>query len=305
LVNEARGIARKFEIRGPVKKLTAVLLLLSFVPAQLFAWGAKGHAIVADIAASRLTLTTRKNLKLLLGKDSLGSVATWADDVKKQRDESYDWHFVDIPTNAGGFSDERDCFRPQDKHKDAQTDHHNCVVDRIEMFAKVLGDENASRAQRLEALKWIVHFVGDIHQPLHAIDEARGGNDIKLPVFGSPQCGQYPCNLHWTWDDMLIQHAGYSERQYVRVIQKLILTAQLEPRATGGPEDWANESHLQARQILNREATAIDQSYYDAYIGLIDQKLALAGLRLAALLNDTLGKVPTKQMKQDLKKHKA
>ncbi len=301
-MNKARGIARKFEFRGLVKKLTAILLLLSFVPAQLFAWGAKGHAIVADIAASRLTPTTRQNLKLLLGRDSLASVSTWADDVRKQRDESYDWHFVDIPKDAPGFSDERDCFRPQDKHKDAQTDHHNCVVDRIEIFTKILGDESASRTQRLEALKWIVHFVGDIHQPLHAIDEARGGNDIKLPVFGSPQCGDYPCNLHWTWDDMLIQHTGYSEREYVRNLQKLIRTSHLEQKAAGGAVEWANESHVQARQIMNGKVAAIDQSYYDAYIGLVDEKLALAGLRLAALLNGTLGNVPTQQMKKDLKK---
>ena len=285
-------------------KLPAILLLLAFLPSQLFAWGPVGHAIVADVAASRLTPATRKNLKLLLGRDSLASIASWADHVRKQRDESYDWHFVDIPKDAAGFSQERDCFRPQDKHKNAQTDHHNCVVDRIEMFAKVLGDENASRAQRLEALKWIVHFVGDIHQPLHAIDTARGGNDIKLPVFGSAQCGQYPCNLHWTWDSLLIQHTGYSERHYVHVLRKLISKEQLARKATGSPEDWANESHLLARQIIDRNATAIDQSYYQAYIPLVNERLALAGLRLAALLNDTLGKIPTKQMKLDLKNHK-
>lgn len=287
-----------------MKKLPAILLLLAFLPSQLFAWGPVGHAIVADVAASRLTPATRKNLKLLLGRDSLASIASWADHVRKQRDESYDWHFVDIPKDAAGFSQERDCFRPQDKHKNAQTDHHNCVVDRIEMFAKVLGDENASRAQRLEALKWIVHFVGDIHQPLHAIDTARGGNDIKLPVFGSAQCGQYPCNLHWTWDSLLIQHTGYSERHYVHVLRKLISKEQLARKATGSPEDWANESHLLARQIIDRNATAIDQSYYQAYIPLVNERLALAGLRLAALLNDTLGKIPTKQMKLDLKNHK-
>ena len=287
-----------------MKKLPAILLLLAFLPSQLFAWGPVGHAIVADVAASRLTPATRKNLKLLLGRDSLASIASWADHVRKQRDESYDWHFVDIPKDAAGFSQERDCFRPQDKHKNAQTDHHNCVVDRIEMFAKVLGDENASRAQRLEALKWIVHFVGDIHQPLHAIDTARGGNDIKLPVFGSAQCGQYPCNLHWTWDSLLIQHTGYSERHYVHVLRKLISKEQLARKATGSPEDWANESHLLARQIIDRNATAIDQSYYQAYIPLVNERLALAGLRLAALLNDTLGKIPTRQMKLDLKNHK-
>jgi hypothetical protein len=290
--------------RGPVKKLTTALLLLSFLPSQLFAWGPEGHAIVADLAASRLTPAARKNLKLLLGRNSLASVASWADQVRKERDESYDWHFVDIPKDASAFSQERDCFRPQDKHKDALTDRHNCVVDRIEMFSKILGDENASREQRLEALKWIVHFVGDIHQPLHAIDTARGGNDIKLPVFGSAQCGQYPCNLHWAWDTLLLQHTGYSEHHYVDVLQKLITTEQLEQKAAGSPADWANESHLQARQILDRNATAIDQSYYNAYIPLVNEKLALAGLRLAMLLNDELGSISTKQMKQDLKRAK-
>src|SRR5882672_5192771 len=134
------------------------MVLASFISTQLSAWGPKGHAIVADIAASRLTPVARLNLRLLLADDSLASIASWADTVRKEHDESYDWHFVDIPKDALGFSEERDCFRPQDKHKDALTDHHNYVVDRIEIFKKVLGDEKASRSERLEALKWVVHF---------------------------------------------------------------------------------------------------------------------------------------------------
>jgi nuclease S1 len=275
-----------------LKKLIAILLISVFVPVQLFAWGAKGHQIVADIAASRLTPQTRKNLKVLLGHETLASISTWADDVRKQRDESYDWHFVDIPKDAAGFDDARDCFRPQDKHKDAQTDHHNCAVDRIEIFRQVLGDENASREQRVEALKWLVHFVGDLHQPLHAIEDARGGNDIKLPVFGSPQCGDYPCNLHWTWDNMLLEHAGLSEQQYVRREQALIRGARLDLKVGGGPVDWANESHLEARKILDQKPASVDEAYFQANIHLINEKLALAGLRLARVLNDTLGKIP-------------
>lgn len=274
-----------------MKKLIAVLLI-ALIPAQLLAWGPKGHAIVADIAASRLTPIAKQNLQSLLGTDSLASIASWADSVRKQRDESYDWHFVDIPKDAAGFSEERDCFRPQDKHKDAQTDHHNCVVDRIEMFQKNLGDEKASRADRLEALKWIVHFVGDLHQPLHAIDEAHGGNDIKLSVFGSPKCGDYDCNLHWAWDTLLLEHTGYSEEEYVARLNTLIAAKHLESQSGGTAVDWANESHLQARQIMNTKPAAIDDAYYQANIELVNQKLALGGLRLAALLNDTLGKAP-------------
>ena len=274
-----------------MKKLIA-LFLIALIPVQLLAWGPKGHAIVADIAASRLTPLAKQNLQLLLGADSLASIASWADSVRKERDESYDWHFVDIPKDASGFSEERDCFRPQDKHKNADTDHHNCVVDRIEMFQKILGDEKASRADRLEALKWIVHFVGDLHQPLHAIDEAHGGNDIKLAVFGSPKCGDYDCNLHWAWDTLLLEHTGLSEEDYVARLNTLIAQKQLENQAAGTPVDWANESHLQARQIMNAKPAAIDDAYYQANIELVNRKLALAGLRLATLLNETLGKAP-------------
>jgi hypothetical protein len=286
-----------------MKKFLAFLLLFAVVSAQLEAWGPKGHSIVADIASSRLTSATKQNVELLLGSNTLASVSSWADTIRKERDESYDWHFVDIPKDAPGFAEERDCFRPQDKHKDAQTDHHNCVVDRIEIFEKVLADENASRTARIEALKWIVHFVGDLHQPLHAVEEARGGNDIKLPVFGSAKCGDYDCNLHWAWDTLLLEHTGYSEEEYVQRLQKLIAREDLAQQAAGTPQDWANESHMEARQIMNTKPAAVDEQYYQTNIALVDKKLALAGLRLAYLLNNTLGKIPTAKLKQDLEKH--
>ena len=256
-----------------MKRLTATLALLAFTSAQLWAWGPKGHAIVADIAASHLSPAARKNIQLLIGNDSLASISTWADEVRRDRDESYNWHFVS----------------PQDRHKNALTDHHNCVVDRIEMFQKVLSDETAPRAERVEALKWIVHFVADVHQPLHAIAEARGGNDIKVVAFGSEQCGNYACNLHWTWDEVLLQHAGYSEEDYVRHLEKLIAEKNLTAQAGGTPEQWANESHREAQQIVQQKAASIDEQYYQTNIALVDERLALAGLRLAALLNDALG----------------
>jgi len=279
-----------FVIRGFVKKLIALLLLATLLPTQLPAWGPKGHAIVADLAQSRLSPSARANLQLLLGNDTLASISTWADQVRKERDESFGWHFVDIPKDAAGFSQPRDCFRPQDKHKDAATDHHNCVVDRIEMFQKTLADGNASRESRLEALKWLVHFVGDLHQPLHAVEEARGGNDIKLSVFGSSKCGDYDCNLHWAWDSLLLEHTGVSEEDYVRRLNELIAQKHLEKQAGGSAVDWANESHQQARRLVDPRPVTIDEAYYQANIELVNEKLALAGVRLAALLNATLGK---------------
>ena len=74
----------------------------------------------------------------MLGNHSLASIASWADQVRPERDETYNWHFADIPMSAGGFDDSRDCFLPRDKHAGAATDHQNCVVDRITFFAKAL-----------------------------------------------------------------------------------------------------------------------------------------------------------------------
>ncbi len=279
--------------------------MLAFLPAQLPAWSVKGHAVIADIASSRLTPATRKNLNLLLGKNSLASIANWADAIRTDQPETFGWHFVDIPRNATGFSEERDCYRPQDKGPTSQTDHHNCVVDRIEMFRQVLGDGNASERDRLIALMFLVHFVGDLHQPLHAIEDARGGNDIKVRVFGADQCGSYPCSLHGAWDYSLVEHTGYSEEEYVRHLQGLIRKEHLEQKAGGSPADWANESHSEAIEIWVNNGASIDEAYYQAHIRLVDERLALAGLRLAGLLNETLGRIPARQLQEDLKKHGA
>ena len=288
-----------------MKKAAAILALLAFVSSQLFGWSQEGHAVIADIAASRLTPTTRANLDLLLGKNTLASIASWPDAIRADHDETYGWHFVSIPRNAAGFDGARDCFHPQDreKHPSAATDHHNCIVDRIEMFRQILIDAKASERERLLALLFLVHFVGDIHQPLHAIDDARGGNDIKVTVFGSDQCGSYPCNLHGVWDFSLIDHTGYTEEQYVSHLNEVIARNHWEARSDGSPADWANESHREAVQVWVNNGATIDEAYYRANIQLVDERLALAGIRLAALLNDTLGKIPTSQLKMQLLIH--
>ena len=271
-----------------MKRILALFLLVVFPSSQSFAWGYKGHQIVGDIARNHLSATAKKNLQALLGNDDLATISTWADEVRPQRPETFGWHFVDIPKDSSGFSEERDCYRPDEKHPSSQTDHHNCVVDRITLFQQILADKNAPQPDRLEALKFLVHFVGDIHQPMHAIEEARGGNDIHTVEFGSAQCGKYPCNLHYEWDTGLIEHAGRSEQEYVAYLEQMIDGKKLQ--AGGTPQDWANESLRLARQVWVKEGGAIDQAYYQANISIVDERLALAGLRLAAMLNEALGK---------------
>ncbi|HLJ25107.1 MAG TPA: S1/P1 nuclease [Candidatus Angelobacter sp.] len=274
-----------------MKRIPALLLLVVLPCSQSFAWGYKGHRIVADIALNHLSSSAKQNLQTLLGNTDLAMISTWADEVRPQRPESYGWHFVDIPKDSAGFSEERDCYRPDEKRPSSQTDHHNCVVDRITLFKQMLADKNASQPDRLEALKFLVHFVGDIHQPMHAVDEARGGNGIHIVEFGSAQCGKYPCNLHSEWDTGLIEHTGRSEQEYVAFLEQMIVSKKLQ--AGGTPQDWANESLRLAKQVWVNDGGAVDQAYYQANISVVDERLALAGLRLAAMLNDALGRATT------------
>ena len=126
----------------------ATLSLTVLTPSILFGWGHEGHEIVASLAQTRLTENAKNGIRSLIGDASLASISNWADDVRSDRDETYNWHFVDIPKDASGFSDERDCFLPNNKHKGSATDHHNCVVDRIESFKNVLSDRSGASNRR-------------------------------------------------------------------------------------------------------------------------------------------------------------
>jgi hypothetical protein len=273
-----------------MKKYAVVFSFLILLSVPSLAWGPEGHRIVGDIAETRLTATARLHVKELLGNDDLAAVSVWADEIKGERPETYGWHFVDIPMDAGGFSEQRDCFRPDEKHPYTLQDHHNCVVDRITMFERVLADRNAPRQDRIEALKFLVHFVGDVHQPMHAMGEARGGNDVHVSEFGSTQCGKYPCNLHFAWDTRLIEHAGFSEERYVSRLNELIASRKLTVQAGGTPAEWANESFLLAKKVWLNDGGAVDETYYENDIGIVDRRLALAGIRLARMINQALGR---------------
>lgn len=164
------------------------------------------------------------------------------------------------------------------------------MVDRILIFQQTLSDNHAPQSDRIEALKFLVHFVADLHQPLHAIGEARGGNDIRVSEFGSSQCGKGPCNLHFVWDVTLIAHTRRTEAEYVARLEQLISRQDLEREAVGTPETWANESFNLAKKVWLNDGGSVDEAYYRNNIGSLDQRLALAGVRLARLLNEALGK---------------
>ncbi len=261
-----------FRVRSGLAAVTLGLVLLP--NPQAWAWGSQGHRIIADIAWDHLNDTTMARLEPFLGDNDLASIATWADDIRPGRPETSAWHYVDISPKVGRY-------RPTDCPDD------NCIVAQIHKFARILGDTTQPKEAREEALKFLVHFVGDLSQPMHAMADARGGNDVPVTVFGSAQCGKYACNLHSVWDSELIKHSDVREHRYARQIEQMIEEKHLKP-GSEDPEAWANDSLKLARQAWVKPNTNIDEAYYEREKPVVDRQLALAGLRLARLLNEEL-----------------
>src|SRR5438477_7989524 len=135
-----------------MRKLGSVVALVLCIPVASWAWGPEGHRIVAEIAQSHLSPPARRQVQELMGSDDLGSISTWADEIRNERPQTFGWHFVDIPWNAAGFDESRDCDAPEgQRHR--IPNRHNCVVDQIAIFEQILSDRHASESARLEALK--------------------------------------------------------------------------------------------------------------------------------------------------------
>jgi S1/P1 Nuclease len=187
---------------------------------------------------------------------------------------------VNIPINpmAGdpkGYDLTRDCPRG------------DCVVAKIEEFERVLSDRQKPDRERLEALKYIVHFVGDVHQPLHASnDNDRGGNNVAVTFMG------LPTNLHAVWDTGIIAPAVRGdERRYALQLVREITQAKRRRWSRGDPVAWANESYrIAVRTVYGRMAHSdtLPEEYEFAALPIANEQLERAGVRLAAVLNETL-----------------
>jgi hypothetical protein len=241
-------------------------------------WGASGHAVVAEIAQRRLDPLARREVKKLLGEASLASIASWADHLVVLRPDTLNWHFVNIPYAATNYDAARDC---------RQTPKGDCIINAIARARVTLGDRSAPRAKRAEALKFLVHFVGDVHQPLHSADRNdAGGNQVAVMFFGSPM------SLHAVWDYGMIDRHTFDWGQYVDELERNVIAGEgAAALARGTPVDWALEAHKLAVETAYAvpEDLKLGDDYYRRALPVVDRQLALAGLRLARVLNETLG----------------
>jgi nuclease S1 len=268
-----------------MRKLVVACFLQLALLTQAQAWGPEGHSIVAEIAQRRLTPEAAAKVREILGENaSLASIASWADDYRAVHLDSAGWHFVDIPLAAEDYEEGRDC---------ALSTQGDCVIHELARSLHDLTDPASSPAQRRDALKFVVHFVGDLHQPLHTVAELRGYNDLAVCYFSSPAKNDcVPTNLHIVWDVGLIRSIFWDWGGSVDYLETDWLPAQKDPALDAGtPVDWALEAHKEARDfavagvIMNAHLGA---DYLAAVRPTLDRQLAVAGLRLARTLNEAL-----------------
>jgi hypothetical protein len=271
---------------------TLALACWFLTPARAPAWGSEGHVIVAKIAELNLKPGARLAIGKMLGTIPISDrrIANFADFVKRNPDyprflQSAPWHFVDIPVGE-----------KYDKDRDGNGGAN--VIDKITEFKKTLADKDAKAEERLEALLFIVHLVGDLHQPLHcATREDHGGNSLKVKFLGH---GGNHLNLHSAWDTDLVR-AGMKRLEPGDYAFRLNGGTRKEDRSKwqeGTPEDWANESNAAAAKFAYRDsggnklpttgAPNLDDAYIKRGVGVVEGQLRKGGIRLAKILNDAL-----------------
>lgn len=262
--------------------------VLCFSSLPLFGWGVTGHRIIAALAEQRLAQEDPQAaaaVRALLGGRSLADISTWADEVRHDRPQTFNWHFVNIPLSADAYVASRDC---------APTERGDCAVAEIIRAYELLKKSDAAPLEREEALKFLVHMISDLHQPLHggyAFD--KGGNDIKVTFLGEELAPpyregeqRYPWNLHSVWDDGLIKQTGRDEAGYVAYLRPVLPKTpkvDLQKDAVA----WAEESHAQVKQAYDiGEKRMVDEAYCRRSIVLVDQRLREAAVRLASVLQE-------------------
>jgi hypothetical protein len=255
---------------------TALSLFALVLSAALVSWGVTGHRSIGKIAEIHLIPQAKAAVRELIGDTTLADVSTWADEVRGQPAyrSTGPWHYINLPL---GLS--RTDFETTVKGMTQEN-----VYSALQQQERILGSTASTRTQKVEALKYIVHFVGDLHQPMHVSrEEDKGGNTIQLNYDGNGT------NLHALWDSKLIDHQGLTYEQmaakYDHATPAEIKQWQNEPVMEWIWESYQASSKLYA-EVDAMKSRSIDDSYYDAHIAIVQDRIEKAGIRLAGVLND-------------------
>lgn len=282
-------------VKSAAMKRTLSALLLLAVSGQALAWSKQGHQLVGELAERELSPAALAEVRRLLEGESnptLAGVSVWADEIRaesrttgnKLGELSSRWHYVNFPGEGCDYQPARDC--PEG----------NCVIGAINAQAAILADRSRSDEDRRNALKFVVHFVGDAHQPMHAgFAHDRGGNNFQVNYRGKALPEGQGTNLHGVWDYWLLQSAGLDNAAYVAKLQQTPVPADPAIGALNPALAWTLES---CRLIASEQAYPpkrrrnLGDAYLDRHRPTAERRIRQAGDRLARLINDALAPKP-------------
>ena len=246
-----------------------VLVAVFLFANSVFSWGPQGHKVIAHIAELNLSPETKKHIVREFNINNLADVAIWADITRKKRAYEKPWHYTNIKEGEWTYVRERDC--PES----------NCVVEKIKTFSKRVADIHASFGERRDALKFLVHFVGDVHQPLHLGNlKDRGGGRIRLFYSGKN------VSLHYLWDGGLINWNKESLVEYAARLNLRVVDTEKSEWQSAKINQWANESRsLALKYAYPLDDGNLSKEYIERGREVLNQRMVQAGIRLAGLLN--------------------
>ncbi len=252
-------------------------ILLSVCFTNVFGWGVLGHRIVGEVADSYLSRKAKREIRLLLGNESIAMASNWMDFIKSDSTFAHlsNWHYLNVD---GGL-------QADSLFQVLQNDTSSNIYVRINQLTNRLRSKVYDRETRARDLKMLVHLVGDLHQPLHVgRKEDLGGNRIRVQWFNDK------VNLHQVWDERIVNFQQLSYTEYAAAIN--FTTKQQRQEWQKQPVlNWVWESY-QVAEIIYAEAKPEERLGYDynfKYIATVNDRLLKGGVRLAGLLNDIFG----------------
>jgi nuclease S1 len=257
-----------------MRRFILALLCCAIPASPAGAWGQTGHRVTGAIAEQYLSGVARANVRLLLGTESLAQAATWPDDMRSDPAEFWQriaapFHYVTVP--------------PGSTHAATGAPPEGDAVTALERFAQVLRDPKASVEDKRLALRFSIHIIGDLHQPLHAGRPGdRGGNNVKVTLFNQPT------NLHSVWDSGLIDARQLSHSELAGWLAGAITPEQVIAWSNADPEIWIAES-VALRETVYPADPKLSYLYAYQHGAEIDGRLSRAGVRIAAYLNSIFG----------------
>ena len=249
--------------------ISLILLFNFFNNSEINEWGQTGHRVIAKIAQEYLNDNTRDSINKILNGKSLVSVSNFADEIKSDRkyDKYKPWHYVNMNLD--------------DNYGEIVLNKKGDVVQAINYSIKILNNKKSSRNERTFYLKLLIHFIGDIHQPLHVGRfEDRGGNDIKVKWFGKTT------NLHRVWDSQIIDSHQMSYTELSKDLPILTLR-EINKIKNDSILIWVKESQNLSKLIYSDVISESNLGFHYKYKYLDKLKLRLlkGGIRLASILN--------------------